>query len=97
MKQHEIAQFCLITLITCDNMQTSLCDTNNFEENVLEKNNDMFVLTKICQTLSCKIKIKILKIGGKFVNTLAYYAKRKILLNNQLLKHAVRNVVKNNM
>ena len=42
---------------------------------------------KIHRTLCCKAKIKTLKTGGKFVNILAYHAKRKILLNNQLLKH----------
>ena len=57
-------------------MQTRLCDSNNFEKDVLKKNNDIFLCEENLsnRTLCSKVKIKTLNTGGKFVNILAYHA-----------------------
>ena len=112
MKLHETTQFRLISLIARNNsvLVILICKPDFAMQTILRKmcwrriTTYLFVM-KIYRTLCCKVKIsaklqsqvKTLKTGDKFVNMLTYHAKRRILLNNQLLKHAVRNVMKNNM
>ena len=63
---------------------------------MIEKNNDMFVCDEKLSNTMLYSQDRNSQYCSRFVNTHAHCAKRKILLNNRLLKYGVRNVIKNN-